>query len=87
MTRTARGIGTARGGKMINATVKAEFIRNAPMDVQKGIAVSEYIRNETLNRAYATSGYTSMPSSERTRIYDAMRGEVIAELAAMGIVV
>lgn len=70
---------------MINYEVKMAFVDNADRDVQSGIAVSEYIRNETLSRAYATSGYIDMPTDERNKIYDEIRNEIICELTAMGI--
>ncbi len=70
---------------MINYEVKMAFVENADRDVQSGIAVSEYIRNETLNRAYAISGYIDMPTDERNKIYDEIRNEIIGELTAMGI--
>jgi hypothetical protein len=69
----------------INATVKAAFVSNADKEIQRGIEVSQYVRSETLNRAYAVNGYIDMPLAEKNRIYDEIQKEIIAELAAMGI--
>ena len=70
----------------INVITKDEFIASAPKDVQKGIAVSEYVRNETLSRAYANAGYATMTNAERNMVYDRHRSEVVSELEALGIV-
>ena len=69
----------------INATVKAAFVSNADKEIQRGIEVSQYVRSETLNRAYAVSGYVDMPLEQRDEIYVEIQKEIIAELAAMGI--
>jgi len=66
---------------MINSLVKEAFV-NA---TDSRIAISEYVRNETLNRAYAVDGYASLPEAEKMPIYDAKRAEVIGELEGMGI--
>lgn len=70
---------------MINTDVKKSFIACADEDIRSGIAVSEYVRNESLNRAYGVEGYVDMPQDKRNAIYDAMRSEVIGELRNMGI--
>ena len=69
----------------INATVKAAFVSNADKEIQRGIEVSQYVRSETLNRAYAVSGYVDMPLEQRDEIYTEIQKEIIAELAVMGI--
>ena len=69
----------------INATVKAAFVSNADKEIQRGIEVSQYVRSETLNRAYAVRGYVDMPLEQRDEIYMEIQREIIAELVAMGI--
>lgn len=70
---------------MINAMVQNAFVANASDDIKAGLNVAFYVRNETLNRAYATHGYIDMNDDEQKKIYDSKRTEIIAELKAAGI--
>lgn len=70
---------------MINEMVKKSFIDNASKDIRHELMVSEYVRNESLDRAYAVAGYLGMSDSERTAIYDKKRVEVMAELESLGV--
>ena len=70
---------------MINTMVQSAFVANASDDIKTGLNLAFYVRNETLNRAYATPGYCEMSDDEQKKIYDSARTETIAELKAAGI--
>ena len=70
---------------MINAMVQNAFVANASDDIKAGLNLAFYVRNETLNRAYATPGYREMSDADKNKVYDRVQVDIIAELTSAGI--